>query len=120
MSNMPSEVPPEDVLNILIASDIHLGYAEKDSIRGIIFVEADVTSILCWDLINLNCLEYGRFYVRSCEIWGFLDLEIQVIQDVVWCNVPEEFNLHIPYYFSDITIDGVGFLSQFKVQYLTC
>jgi len=47
MSNMPSEVPPEDVLNILIASDIHLGYAEKDSIRGIIFVEADVTSILC-------------------------------------------------------------------------
>uniref|UniRef100_A0A2Z5U614 Double-strand break repair protein n=1 Tax=Reticulitermes speratus TaxID=60591 RepID=A0A2Z5U614_9NEOP len=34
MSNMASEYPPEDVLNILIASDIHLGYAEKDSIRG--------------------------------------------------------------------------------------
>jgi len=47
MSNMPTEAPPEDVLNILIASDIHLGYAEKDSIRGKIFVETDVTSILC-------------------------------------------------------------------------
>lgn len=31
---MPSKAPLEDVLNILIASDIHLGYAEKDSIRG--------------------------------------------------------------------------------------
>lgn len=68
MSNMSSEAPPEDVLNILIASDIHLGYAEKDPIRGMIFVETDLTSILCRDLINLNCLEYGRFYVRSCEI----------------------------------------------------
>jgi metallophosphoesterase superfamily enzyme len=36
---MSSEAPPEDVLNILIASDIHLGYAEKDPIRGMIFVE---------------------------------------------------------------------------------
>jgi hypothetical protein len=32
----------------------------------------------------------------------------------------KKFNLHIPYYFSDITIDGVGFLSQFNVLYLTC
>lgn len=47
MSSMPSEAPPEDVLNILIASDIHLGYAEKDSIRGMIFMEAEVTSVLC-------------------------------------------------------------------------
>jgi len=44
---MPSEAPPEDVLNILIASDIHLGYAEKDSIRGMKLVEADLTTILC-------------------------------------------------------------------------
>lgn len=71
MSNMPTEVPPEDVLNILIASDIHLGYAEKDSIRGMIFVETDVTSSLCWDLINLNCVECGRVYMRSCELGDF-------------------------------------------------
>jgi metallophosphoesterase superfamily enzyme len=44
---MSSEAPPEDVLNILLASDIHLGYAEKDSIRGMIYMEADVMSILC-------------------------------------------------------------------------
>ncbi|XP_069690636.1 double-strand break repair protein MRE11 isoform X2 [Periplaneta americana] len=32
---MSSDVPPpEDTLNILVASDIHLGYAEKDGIRG--------------------------------------------------------------------------------------
>lgn len=47
MSNMCSKYPPEDTLNILIASDIHLGYAEKDSIRGMIFVEAIVTYIRC-------------------------------------------------------------------------
>ncbi|RZF32889.1 hypothetical protein LSTR_LSTR004280 [Laodelphax striatellus] len=29
-----TEVSPNDVLNILVASDIHLGYEEKDSIRG--------------------------------------------------------------------------------------
>jgi metallophosphoesterase superfamily enzyme len=44
---MSSEAPPEDVLNILLASDIHLGYAEKDSIRGMIYMEADVMNILC-------------------------------------------------------------------------
>ncbi|KAJ9585202.1 hypothetical protein L9F63_003005 [Diploptera punctata] len=33
-SNLTSEVPPEDILNILVASDIHLGYAEKDPERG--------------------------------------------------------------------------------------
>lgn len=26
---------PEDTFNILVATDIHLGYAEKDGIRGI-------------------------------------------------------------------------------------
>jgi predicted phosphodiesterase len=58
MSDIPAELPREDVLNILIASDIHLGYAEKDSIRGKIFMETDVMYILCGDLI-VNCLEYG-------------------------------------------------------------
>jgi metallophosphoesterase superfamily enzyme len=47
MSNVSSEVPPEDVLNILVASDIHLGYAEKDSVRGMTFIEAVVVYLLC-------------------------------------------------------------------------
>ena len=32
--NFASQFPSEDVLSILIASDIHLGYAEKNSLRG--------------------------------------------------------------------------------------
>jgi len=67
MSNMPSKAPPEDVLNILIASDIHLGYAEKDSIRGMMFVEADLTIIVLISYV-FKLLRIGRFYVRSCEI----------------------------------------------------
>jgi metallophosphoesterase superfamily enzyme len=52
MSNISSEVPPEDVLNILVASDIHLGYAEKDSIRGMTFIEAAVVYLMCRDLVK--------------------------------------------------------------------
>lgn len=34
MSTLPEHIPSEDILNILVASDIHLGYAEKDACRG--------------------------------------------------------------------------------------
>lgn len=60
------EPPPEDVFNILIATDIHLGYEEKDPIRGNdsfvsfeeileIAVERDVDFILLGgDLFHLS------------------------------------------------------------------
>jgi metallophosphoesterase superfamily enzyme len=54
MSSVTSDVPPEDVLNILVASDIHLGCAEKDSVRGMMFIEAVVVYLLYRDLIG-NC-----------------------------------------------------------------
>jgi DNA repair exonuclease SbcCD nuclease subunit len=46
MSYVPSEVPAEDVINILVASDIHLGYAEKDPFRGVTFIEALVAYLM--------------------------------------------------------------------------
>lgn len=52
MSSISSEVPPEDVINILVASDIHLGYAEKDSVRGMTFIEAFVGYLLSHDIIK--------------------------------------------------------------------
>lgn len=32
-----SAIDPDDTMKILIASDVHLGYNEKDVIRGIFF-----------------------------------------------------------------------------------
>ena len=41
---------PDDTFNILIASDINLGYAEKDAIRGTCWLSAsnDNTKSLKW------------------------------------------------------------------------
>jgi metallophosphoesterase superfamily enzyme len=36
MSALRQNIPPDDVLNILVASDVHLGYAEKDACRGMV------------------------------------------------------------------------------------
>lgn len=33
----PSQVPKEDVFKIMVATDLHLGYNEKDPIRGLLF-----------------------------------------------------------------------------------
>lgn len=33
-NNVPEEKKEEDIFNILVATDIHLGFEEKDPIRG--------------------------------------------------------------------------------------
>lgn len=33
-ANLSGTYPPEDLLKILLATDIHLGYGEKDAARG--------------------------------------------------------------------------------------
>jgi metallophosphoesterase superfamily enzyme len=49
MTTLPEHIPSEDILNILVASDIHLGYAEKDACRGMICSEVLVGYVLCRD-----------------------------------------------------------------------
>jgi hypothetical protein len=38
-----------------------------------IYMEADVMNILCWDIINLNCLEYVgfRYILARSEVLRF-------------------------------------------------
>lgn len=52
MSTLLDPMPPEDILNILVASDVHLGYAEKDACRGMACNEVVVAYMLCRDLID--------------------------------------------------------------------
>lgn len=52
MTTLPEHIPPEDILNILVASDVHLGYAEKDACRGMVCNEVVVVYMLCRDLID--------------------------------------------------------------------
>jgi metallophosphoesterase superfamily enzyme len=47
MTTLPEHIPSEDILNILVASDVHLGYAEKDACRGMACSEVVVGYALC-------------------------------------------------------------------------
>jgi metallophosphoesterase superfamily enzyme len=49
MSTLPENIPSEDILNILVASDVHLGYAEKDACRGMVCSEVVVAYVLYRD-----------------------------------------------------------------------
>lgn len=55
---MSSQITDEDTLKILVATDNHLGYAEKDPIRGVLIFDICMHRLYCY-------LQYASFFFFS-------------------------------------------------------
>ncbi|KAJ8928137.1 hypothetical protein NQ314_019317 [Rhamnusium bicolor] len=80
-SNLTQTRDEEDILNILVATDIHLGFEEKDPIRDSNFIP--LTKLLFNDFVLVRLrvfyIKYGLFLLRYCL--GDKPVEIEFLSD---------------------------------------